>query len=1023
MHIGAQNAGLILRQCEDQLVFESFEASPKAADVIATKGKLLCSYPGPAIAVALDRAKDGSFVTELALFLDKMKREVLSEANEKGNKAGSAVSEERETSHPKFITGMLTGILRAIGKPAIIKRIQKRIADDVLWDNANIPWRRSPLWLVVRVALQTTLRHPNGSDKDYKSFMVFFVAKILDMAIKRDSPSDILFVMNAKLSRRVLKADAKLPGFVVGEARNIGHSAYRTLNVRWSREQSYRSRPLQWKPQRLDFKQDVCLTMQNSKNHLLRIRQLGCEKPERKQFSPEEMGRIDMTPIKMPQLNEIKKTSKDISLADFEYWVDANLDTWLMVYIDRWETCSILGNRIDDYLSIAKGHYDHNPERTSIMILTTLELWIALDKTATKSCHLLNDYFPMFNANSLRPLLLPQARHVTRLQRVEKYFENRRSNTTPSGASIFSDAVTGGTFAVRYFDQSELHQTLRIRILQQAEKDRYEKGVEYIRKVVEYEAMLEKAREMQCDYFTHWEEGWTRHDLKCRKCRLIRQAGGMRIEVHEWPLPEDDLQSKTVVFELRCPMEFSVWRDVTYKVLRDVGQDSESSQSKSQPLQQLDSYPGLQKYFRSPLDGRAQKLHWSSSSKAFANTHFRQIRFTASREEIFVKHALRYRLFDTEREQWADGRVGSDILPVCTFRLPEGPYKKLQYSIRSTTIPPNQVIAKQSECPGELSTHEYLAFGLLRAGSRLQWRNIVRELRSRTLTFSHEAVGMLIMQCAWQVGAPGRLETCRMYHEDLQDFSFGEVLVSELSNMLENIAMNWQEAITVHSLIILATQLLSFTRYQNIAQSVVEFLRKTRWVSLGWARELSHQLPNCGSDEMRESQLRVVQLAAICRATYNVEHNHLEKLLHSDEDIAILVECATMIHQNSPAIAGNLGLSRATRALLDRDRRLSHAIESHLRSLILKSQKGIDLTGIWSGYRTGSSWKSLPKPNDRWMVTRTAPGEQNLVQEVHYNLLSGKLLVEGLPLGRMQSDYTSHSTYLELFGEVSTMPI
>ena len=54
------------------------------------------------------------------------------------------------------------------------------------------------------------------------------------------------------------------------------------------------------------------------------------------------------------------------------------------------------------------------------------------------------------------------------------------------------------------------------------------------------------------------------------------------------------------------------------------------------------------------------------------------------------------------------------------------------------------------------------------------------------------------------------------------------------------------------------------------------------------------------------------------------------------------------------------------------------------------------------------------------MSTHTAPGEHTQAQEVHYNLLSGQLLVEGLPLGRMQSHYTSHPTYVELFGEVGS---
>ena len=123
---------------------------------------------------------DSTFLVRFAEFVGKMKRQTLAPALAKSKKAGEKPSEERESAHPKFITEMLTGILRAVGQVAQVDRFIKRFGDEVLWDNAKIPWRRSALWLVVRVSLQMVL----GID-DYKSFMIYFMVRILDHATRR----------------------------------------------------------------------------------------------------------------------------------------------------------------------------------------------------------------------------------------------------------------------------------------------------------------------------------------------------------------------------------------------------------------------------------------------------------------------------------------------------------------------------------------------------------------------------------------------------------------------------------------------------------------------------------------------------------------------------------------------------------------------------------------------------------------------------------------------------------------------
>lgn len=57
----------------------------------------------------------------------------------KSKKAGVQVVEERESVYPRYITQLLTEILRGMGAPAEVTHIRKWIAGDVLWDNALKP--------------------------------------------------------------------------------------------------------------------------------------------------------------------------------------------------------------------------------------------------------------------------------------------------------------------------------------------------------------------------------------------------------------------------------------------------------------------------------------------------------------------------------------------------------------------------------------------------------------------------------------------------------------------------------------------------------------------------------------------------------------------------------------------------------------------------------------------------------------------------------------------------------------------
>lgn len=952
-----------------------------------------------------------TFLTRLADFVEKLKRDVLSAAAERGSKAGETMQEERESTHPRFVTEMLTGILRAVGQEVQIKRFMKRIGDEVLWDNAKIPWRRSPLWLVVRVALQMVL-----GEEDYKYFMILFMARILDLATRKGVAADRLFVMNAKVARRVFKLRDRMPGFVLDEARVVGGRASARIEEGWLKAQG-RVKRLKWATVGPSFTKDANITMLQSREYVMGLRDVECEKTEIEVFVPNEAKRFEMSTTEMPDLSQVKESGerKDIMLADFETWVLDHLKMWL--WASRYEAWSDLAERMEDYMAAAKQAYQGNPLRNSIMVLTTMELWVALDKVAVKSCPLLLEYSPEFNESFLSALLLPQTQQRSRLSRVETYIKTRRAAALPTSVSVFSRDVTSVTFSIRYFGSSRALQLLQCQILEAATASRLAKVAELEEKEKEYDHLQAIIRTRTCDYFTHWRDGFTTHDRKCKKCAMVKQADRMRIEVHEWPLPEDTLARAAVVFELQCPAPFALWRESTFRILTDFCSATPPLPNDQKSFDTVATYSGLKSYFDAELLTRPSKLNYTSSTKSFLSSHYRLARLPAVVDDICVKNPLRFALHDTNTRIWTSNRPPEiDIRHLCTFRLPEGPYRALQYTLKGTSHTANQVLARQSECPPELQLHEYIAFGLLRSGRRLQWLNMLREIRSQTLTFSSEAVSMLYLQAAWQVGPAGSNESERECHVEPAEPEFGRQMMREMNAMLKGVEANWQEVVAAQTMIVLAGRILAGTVTAAVEYEAVEFLRKARRVCLAWTRELAGKLPGCKPGEVREFQLRVVQMAATCRMTFDVEECYLHDVLRTDKDVAVLVECATMIHDNVPAIVS--ALPTWVKVLLDRDRRMAYAVEKHLRDIITNSIQGIDLTPIWGAYERGARWAAMEGQNERWVYTYTKESEGSKSQMVHYNLISGELLVEGLPLGRMPVGYTSHATYQELFGEV-----
>ncbi len=287
-HINGQNACVVFRKRAEEVIYEAFEVMFPNEKVMGAIGKLISSFPGPAIAVPSETFDVPAFRQELASFLVEMHNDFLKEALPTSRKAGHDVIEEREPAHPRFITQLLTGILYGQGGHAAdVKRFSKRINDDIRWLNAKLPWRRSPIWLILRVALQSSLFEGSslyiyylyakfilcqGVDHlDYKTFLTYFLASILDEARLEGRRSDLIDVMKKKMCRRLAKLGSSAPLFLREEVHAVGEKVNALIERRGRDIEIQQQKSPEWNPSKLDIVTDTTITLPNSSSYIKSI--------------------------------------------------------------------------------------------------------------------------------------------------------------------------------------------------------------------------------------------------------------------------------------------------------------------------------------------------------------------------------------------------------------------------------------------------------------------------------------------------------------------------------------------------------------------------------------------------------------------------------------------------------------------------------------------------------------------------------------------------------------------------------
>lgn len=1022
IQVRGQNAAIIVRRMDTDFTFECFELSPTNESVMRTQGRLRRCFPGPAFTVNAKVIIDPAFLEPFVEAIVKLDGSTRSEAWPVIVKAGSTTNEIRDTIDPRFVTEMLSEILRAVGRPYDTYRVHKHTREEVLWNDALLPWLRSPLWLLLRVALQTTVDADNQQEtpcRSYKCFMLFFLAKILQVGIDLSLPSELLYLMRAKISRRALKMGSIKESPWFREVEMTIDRANDHLRKIWAAiedvpdPQKTRS---QWHPLGLDTAADTVIRLQNHRLYLEAIASRPTNPYMDQAFEPHCARRISLLSTVLPEISRWNTEDEfgiRVHLVDLEMWVEEYLAERLCANLDQKECCASLGKLTQSYINKAFPLYAEEPEEYSLFILTVMELWIAMDKVSLYHNTLLCDFDHGLLLSTFEALLLPRRAQMKRLSEVETYLADRSRMSRTQSPSIFGSMSSASCLAVTYFDQSSIHQQLKRKIEDMASAERGRKLKEFDKAKERYTDLIRRASNLDCEYGTWWNKGrnGTYHSNTCEKCNIQDTAQSMTIDVHEWPLPKHQSQAKAAVFELRIPSNIMYWRQILHVLRYDLlspPAKPHHSRDPNNKIYSLGTYKGLRNFYTS-IPGRLEPV---SSAKPFIKTHYRRLDVSnATVEKICVNNGLSYELYDSERDLWLnEGSASFDLRSRCAFKLKNCAFADLQFALDDTRHTSNEVISLQSKCPVSLNLHEFYAFGTLRAGHRLQWRNIAREIVAGTLNFHFDEVQCLLLQAGWQAGPTNGSSVCRESHIDLEETEFGRSLLAILNDITETVEGNWQGACGLRTFGALAKRLLSLSLLVEIRGGCIKFLRRLQAIATGWIQDLESRLQQATEDKDRMSiRLLLVEVALTCHEMFIVDSQYLSDLLDSNDAIATAIRCEITIHDRLPSDKSEL--SKPLQRLLKRYQSFMCRTEDFRKVITLRRTDQLDqtITKIWPGCPSGLIWSPKAIPNERWLVA-DIPGNHHT--KLYFNILEGTLLVNGMPLARLPRNYEQHPTYI-----------
>jgi hypothetical protein len=324
--------------------------------------------------------------------------------------------------------------------------------------------------------------------------------------------------------------------------------------------------------------------------------------------------------------------------------------------------------------------------------------------------------------------------------------------------------------------------------------------------------------------------------------------------------------------------------------------------------------------------------------------------------------------------------------------------------------------ASLSDCPTHFSLEEYKAFGTIPFGNEIIYSNTLAQLATSAIDFAKAETQCLILQTIQQAGLPSE-DVERKTHAVVVDASLAHAMLEQLEIALQRVSENWESWRASATFSLLARRVLSLTQSPEVHKRALEYLGELRLVCFKWVTRLKARAAASTDDKQRdELNSRLTEIALLCASTYDVED--IDMVLRQECAISVLLQSSIIVQENCDSVQSEH--QALYESMLQSHRAMMYRAFEKLRTHVLRNDTGLSdaVTANWAVFAptTAGGWYSLEQPQHHWLAIKSG------LLLVHFNLLTAELLVNGLPLARLPSEFMQHVMYKPLFSK-STLEV
>ncbi|CAO2650176.1 Nn.00g014680.m01.CDS01 [Neocucurbitaria sp. VM-36] len=1027
LHASAQNCALLVYEhssgsAERHIIFEAFETSATCNEVLASKSALLWDFPGCAVSVPYKTFSEDSFQESLAAFMEQASTEYVTKFSTTTCKAAASIPEIRDTTDPALISGLLMTILEASGHVVQVPILRKRVRDTVCFEKARKPWRRSPFYLVVRVAMQRYLYRLLGVEIGrmyYKCIMCRLLSQLLEEVLKR-IPFAATHYLRQKLGRRLAKLDSDGTR-VTRPAKEAFVHLLRSLEP--SFDELLRSTggflKKVWRNHRQKYERKIPLLRTKAYDSELILRLNSSGKLLRGNLL-HHANDATMQPYAASELLEryersstsvkpyMKTAHHHVTMS--RHHEDVVIPAKASAKPEGPEFIMDISKVLQGYVRKIKESVDGYPDQKSQMLLHLFELWVLMDKVAVQLYPLLKEYHSGFDNDILDPIQLLTLEGLTRVQNVQMYLADRNPIRQELRRRTIFDDPSDDCFAVRYYDDFDASKDLfemRQDIEERAAVAHDDKKAEWESVTQRYENLIEQRNEIECirDPVLLWD-GRTdfKHRWPCKWHALQDKANGLRIKIYEHPLPNWEPAAKATLFELRCPEDFAAYRDVTRLILSTLCLP---------PVERVNQVSLIRDYsqLRPYANDTKCQVVLASVEKAHLKTHYSGWDFPIDLSTVIRSCGLKPRYYDFFTQSWTNNSRNKASLwhhfPVMLSN--DSPFQVLGLSFDSWPSS-NHIEASQADCPTDVNMHEFMAWQGLLTGTHSRWYTLLRELGSTNLNFSSEATWTLIHRLCVQVG-PSTTSTDprRDIHSALLDTIFCSKLLQQIQQRLDAIHRNWREPVQMDILITILSKVASLS--SAVRSEAKDLLRKARLITDSWRTELQSNI----TDNPNVTCF-AIWASLLCKRTVHFDRY----ILLDTEALRHFVDASISLHYN---LTGIDSMPYNLRNAIIQDVLFAYENREFIKNAILVEPAALvgAVDRLWHIPQDQKAPNLVPQPitEKTWFLLTCSSDTLNHSYSVHYNYVYGALLIDGKEMGSLPLEYRSHSSYRQIFGRIN----